>query len=49
MLAGYHLLVIEVEGHSVSDEILSTGLESKLLVNRRHRVLIEIDAWTASR
>jgi hypothetical protein len=37
------LLVVQVQSHGMSDKVLSTGFEAKLLVDIRHGVLVEVD------
>lgn len=37
-------LVIEVEGHGVANEVLGTGFEAKLFIDRCHAVLIKVDS-----
>lgn len=40
-----NLLVVEVEGHGVTDEVLSTGFETELFVDYFHAVHIEVDTY----
>lgn len=37
-------LVIEVEGHSMADKVLCTGLEAELFVDGFHAVGIEVES-----
>ena len=36
-------LVIKVEGHGVTDKVLSAGLKTELFVDNFHAVPIEVD------
>jgi len=38
-------LIIQVESHGVSNEVLSTWLQTELFVNGLHAVPIEIDTF----
>jgi len=43
------LLVIEVEGHGVTNKVLSAGLETELFVDSLHAVHIEVDTYVIER
>ena len=36
-------LVVKVQGHGVSDEVLGSGLKAKLLVDLLHSILVKVD------
>jgi hypothetical protein len=40
-----HLLVIEVQSHSVTNEVLGTRFQPEFLVDGLHTILVEVDAW----
>lgn len=40
-----YLLVIQVERHGVADEILSTSLQSELLIDHLHAIPVKVDAY----
>lgn len=42
-------LIVEVEGHRMADKVLGAGLEAELLVDKFHRVSVEVNAWRALR
>ena len=37
------LLVVKVKSHGVADKVLGAGLETELVVDSFHAVLIEVD------
>ena len=39
-----NVLVIEVESHGMADEVLGTGLEPELVVDKLHGVVIKVDS-----
>lgn len=41
-------LVVQVQGHGVANEVLSTRFEAELLVYSLHRVLVQVDTCTYS-
>ena len=43
------LLVIEVEGHGMTNKVLSTGLKTELFVDNPHVVNVKVDAYVVER
>ena len=41
----FHSLIIKVQSHSMTDEVLSARLETEFLINSLHGVLIKIDTY----
>lgn len=42
--ASVDVLVIQIQGHSMTDEVLGTRFETELLVDSLHGVLVQVDA-----
>jgi hypothetical protein len=45
MQNGNDLLVIQVEGHRVANEILGSGFQTKFIVNKFHVVFVQINFY----
>lgn len=40
-----YLLVVQIQCHSMSDEVLRAGLKAKFLIDGFHAILVQIDAF----
>lgn len=40
---GGDILIVQVQGHRMADEVLCTGFKAELLVHSLHAVLVQID------
>ena len=38
-----HVLIVQIESHSMTDEVLSTGFKTELLIHLGHSVLLQVE------